>query len=320
MIILLSLLYAAVFSVLTNCFLLFEETPAVVACIIAFVVLNLCCGLVVAGCKSRRLRFLSHGVILLTSFCLSLVTAVVLFTLSVLKILPTDPIDRGVGFIYALGCLFILFWNGMICVYLTSVQLGIKIRVIGVVCGMIPVANLVVLGIILSKAYAEVRFERKKERVNRERKPKKICETRYPILLVHGVFFRDNRLLNYWGRIPHELEANGAVCYYGQHQSAASVRDSGEELAERIRAIVRETGCGKVNIIAHSKGGLDCRYAIAHGGVADLVASLTTINTPHRGCLFAEWLLDKAPAGLKERVAATYNHGARWLGDTQPDF
>ena len=86
--------------------------------------------------------------------------------------------------------------------------------------------------------------------------------------MVHGVFFRDFRNLNYWGRIPAALEANGATIFYGTHQSAASVADSGREIADRIQQILKETGCGKVNIIAHSKGGLDSRYAISKLGMA----------------------------------------------------
>ena len=58
---------------------------------------------------------------------------------------------------------------------------------------------------------------------------------------------------------------------------------------------MQKTGCGKVNIIAHSKGGLDSRYAISKLGSDKYVASLTTINTPHHGCLFAEYLLNTAP-------------------------
>jgi triacylglycerol lipase len=43
-----------------------------------------------------------------------------------------------------------------------------------------------------------------------------------------------------------------------------------------------------VNIIAHSMGGLDARYAIAKLGIASKVASLTTIGTPHRGTPLAD--------------------------------
>lgn len=128
---------------------------------------------------------------------------------------------------------------------------------------------------------------------NLQRKEQRICSTKYPILMVHGVFFRDFEHLNYWGRIPAELEANGAVICYGNHNSAAAVRDSAKELAERIHQIVIKTGCEKVNVIAHSKGGLDMRSAIALTDIAPYVASLTTINTPHRGCQFADYLLGK---------------------------
>ncbi|MCQ5134484.1 esterase/lipase family protein, partial [Coprococcus eutactus] len=72
--------------------------------------------------------------------------------------------------------------------------------------------------------------------------------------------------------------------FYCNHQSAASVAESGHYIADRIKQIIQETGCGKVNLIAHSKGGLDSRYAISMLGMAPYVASLTTINTPHRGC------------------------------------
>ena len=137
---------------------------------------------------------------------------------------------------------------------------------------------------------------------------------------VHGGFFRDYRYVNYWGRIPKELTRNGATVYYGQQQSAAAVEDSGKELAERIREIVEETGCGKVNIIAHSKGGLDSRAAIARQGMAPYVASLTTVNTPHRGCIFAEYLLEKIPAAARQKIADTYNAALKRLGDERPDF
>jgi len=43
-----------------------------------------------------------------------------------------------------------------------------------------------------------------------------------------------------------------------------------------------------VNLIAHSMGGLDARYAICRLGLADRVASLTTIGTPHLGTPLAD--------------------------------
>lgn len=214
----------------------------------------------------------------------------------------------------------ITFWNGILRVYVCSAQIGIKWRVIGLLCGWIPAVNLFVLGKILRLALEECRFESGKILENRKRKPDRVCDTRYPILMVHGVFFRDFRYLNYWGRIPGELETNGARIYYGKHQSAASVADSGAELSDRIKEILKETGADKVNIIAHSKGGLDCRYAISKLGMGEYVASLTTINTPHRGCVFADYLLGVIPEAVKEKVAAGYNAALKKLGDENPDF
>ena len=214
----------------------------------------------------------------------------------------------------------ILFWNGMIRVYLTSVQLGLKHRILATLCGWIPFLNIWYLTKIIRIASDEVEFETEKWELDEVRAENEVCKTKYPILLVHGVFFRDFRYLNYWGRIPKELKRNGAAVYYGQQQSAASVEDSGRELAARIRAILDETGCEKVNIIAHSKGGLDSRAAIAHAGCAPYVATLTTINTPHRGCIYAEYLLNKVPEAARQKVAAAYNATLKRLGDENPDF
>lgn len=217
-------------------------------------------------------------------------------------------------------CEAAVFWNGIIRVYVTSVQLGLRYRVLGIVFGLIPIANLVMLMIIYVRVKQETIFETEKFKLNESRKDDRICATKYPILLVHGVFFRDSRLLNYWGRIPAELEKNGAEIYYGEQQSALSIEQSSGELAKKIEEIVTRTGCGKVNIIAHSKGGLDSRCAISKLGCDKYVATLTTINTPHRGCIFAEYLLNTAPARIKNFVEKTYNKMFYALGDNTPDF
>lgn len=214
----------------------------------------------------------------------------------------------------------VLFWNGILRVYLTSRQLGIKWRVIGIACGFLPLIHIYILYRIIHITKAEVLLENDKYLLNRTRAENQECQTRYPLLLVHGVFFRDFRFFNYWGRIPAELKRNGAVLFYGNQQSAASVAECGQELTERIRQILEETGCEKVNIIAHSKGGLDSRYAIVKGNAAPFVASLTTINTPHRGCIFADYLLDKIPDRVCLSVAAKYNAALTRFGDKAPDF
>lgn len=214
----------------------------------------------------------------------------------------------------------LIFWDGIIRVYITSKQIGLKWRLIGIFCGMIPIAHLIALGYIIKLTYREYTDESSRYYLNEKRAGDLICDTKYPLLMVHGVFFRDLRSFNYWGRVPADLEKNGARIYYGNQESAASIDNCGKHIAARIKEIVDETGCGKVNIIAHSKGGLDSRAAITLYGAAPYVASLTTVNTPHRGCQFADYLLGKAPEGLKNAVASKYNAALRKLGDKNPDF
>lgn len=204
--------------------------------------------------------------------------------------------------------------------YTTSIQLGFKYRILGIVCGCIPIINIYMLIKIIKTTTAEYKFEKEKIKINESRKEKQICKTKYPILLVHGVFFRDFKHLNYWGRIPDELKKNGATIFYGNHNSAASVENSAKELEKRIKEIIKETNCEKVNIIAHSKGGLDARTAISKTSIAPYVASLTTINTPHRGCEFADYLLNKIPKTQQLMIANQYNKAATKLGDVNPNF
>ncbi|WP_083390073.1 esterase/lipase family protein [Angelakisella massiliensis] len=214
----------------------------------------------------------------------------------------------------------ILAWNGFIRIYLSSVQLGIKWRVLFLLFWWVPLLNLVLLGRICAIVRAEYDFETEKEAQNKIRRLNESCKTHYPIVLVHGVFFRDRKYFNYWGRIPGELIRNGAVIFYGGQQSAAATKDAAAELKENILRIIEESGCQKVNIIAHSKGGLESRYAITHLGLSSCVASLTTINTPHRGCAFVDWLLEKMPSCVCKWLANSYNGALKRLGDTNPDF
>ncbi len=266
-----------------------------------------------------RLRICGDGCDLLIIFLISSLLSAVSFIATAYRRFP----DLGILWIHLFAVIIveaIIFWNGIIRIYCTCVQLGIKWRLIGIICSWFPVMNLFVLMKIIRIASRETEFESDKITINKNRADSESCHTKYPLLFVHGVFFRDYKYLNYWGRIPKELKKNGAVIYYGNHQSAASVTDSGKELAERIRQIIEETGCGKVNIIAHSKGGLDSRYAISKLGIEDDIASLTTINTPHYGCLFADYLLSRIPEGSRNFIAQKYNAALKKFGDSSPDF
>ncbi len=293
---------------------------------LVFLFINIFPALTLRKTSTVRNKILEDGVTLLQLFLITTVAESLMIILYFLFLRPDTPggFAQSVRYLGALLLLIlmesVLFWNGIIRVYATSVQLGIKWRIIGVACGLIPFVHIWALYRIITIAAGEAAFENEKFLLDQVRSQSRLCGTRYPLLLVHGVFFRDFRFFNYWGRIPFALKQNGAILYYGSQQSAASVADCGQELAARIRDIVQQTGCEKVNIIAHSKGGLDSRYAITACGAAPYVASLTTINTPHRGCLFADYLLDKIPEKVQKSVARKYNAALKKCGDPNPDF
>ncbi len=314
-------LYSIVVSFITNSYIFVKQAPQSLFFLIPiFLFINIFAGCILFKTKRKSLKICCHGTVLLVSFYISIIVSAICQIVIAIKTIPNNYMLFVWSLVLCVCVNFVVFWNGIICVYLTSTQLGIKTRIIGIICGMIPIANLVALFFIIKTTITECLFESKKEQTNRERFDQKICSTKYPILLVHGVFFRDTKYFNYWGRIPGELEANGAKIFYGNHHSASSVADSADELKSRIAEILAETGAEKLNIIAHSKGGLDCRYAISKLGIADKVASLTTINTPHNGCLFADYLLSKIPSSTKNKVADTYNSTLKKLGEPNPDF
>lgn len=290
--------------------------PIAVMIFFAGYFLAMICGV---GAKSCRLFFLSWGTALLRVFYVALAASAVWHIAMLFMSFDGFWLTWSVSAVVCFIALAAVFWTGMILVYSLSVQMGLRHRAVGLLLGFVPIANLVMLGKIIRVSAAEYSFENGKLILNSERREKQICKTKYPLLLVHGVFFRDFKHINYWGRIPAELEANGAKIYYGEQNSAASVAESGRELKARIEQIVNETDCKKVNIIAHSKGGLDSISAIEQGA-GEYVASLTTINTPHRGCEFADYLLKKAPENMKYTVSKAYNAAAAKLGDTAPDF
>lgn len=222
--------------------------------------------------------------------------------------------------IFAIVFSLVTFMTGFIKTAIGSKQIKIADYILLLIFWWFPIVNLVLIRRFYKKAKREFIFESDKAELENARAENEICKTKYPILMVHGIFFRDWQLMNYWGRVPATLIRNGASVFYGNQQSARSIPDSAAELKTQILKVIEETGAEKVNIIAHSKGGLDSRYAISSLGMDKYVATLTTINTPHLGCDMVDYLLNKVPDGFVNWVAKRYNSIFHKLGDSEPDF
>ncbi|GME78831.1 unnamed protein product [Ambrosiozyma monospora] len=121
-------------------------------------------------------------------------------------------------------------------------------------------------------------------------------------------------LFEYWYGIKDMLKQKGCKVIVAKVPPFATIETRAQELNKFItknlykikpNEIDSETETDKpikINLIAHSMGGLDCRFLISklekHGYE---VASLTTISSPHRGTYAADFALKFLPQPLLNR-------------------
>jgi len=137
-----------------------------------------------------------------------------------------------------------------------------------------------------------------------------------PVVLVHGLFGFDRigvpgAKLHYFRGIAEHLESLGCHAHAVRLPSAASVPERAQILAERLAALPHD----RVDLVAHSLGGLDARFALARIGLAGRVRALVTVGTPHLGTPLADLATD-GPLAIARRAIAALGmpiHALDWL-------
>lgn len=121
------------------------------------------------------------------------------------------------------------------------------------------------------------------------------------VVLAHGYLgFSKIGPFEYFNGVADDLRKK---CRVGvltpQVSPIGSIRERSVSLQQQIAATFRNE---RVHIIAHSMGGLDARHLVSPNGLnrSDLVASLTTVSTPHRGSPAAD-----AALGLINEITDT---------------
>ena len=116
-----------------------------------------------------------------------------------------------------------------------------------------------------------------------------VASTRYPIVLVHGLFGFD-RIAGYpyFFEIEEALERAGATVFAVNIPAVNGNEERGKKLLEHVNRILRETGAAKVNLIGHSQGPLAARYVAALH--PEKVASVTSVSCPNHGSEIADQL------------------------------
>ena len=129
--------------------------------------------------------------------------------------------------------------------------------------------------------------------------------TTLPVLLIHG-YMEDAAVWNKWIDL---LKKDGLAVYpitfKQSDDKCGSSAEHAKELSNIIGQIKEETGQNKVNIVGHSKGGLDARVYLANN--TKDVANLVMIGTPNAGSPLAESSEICTPAvyDLRPGAAAT---------------
>ncbi|TPX68344.1 hypothetical protein SpCBS45565_g03170 [Spizellomyces sp. 'palustris'] len=127
---------------------------------------------------------------------------------------------------------------------------------------------------------------------------------RDPIVLCHGLFGFDvlgpetlpALQIHYWKGIAQALKDIGCKVHVSRVGTVAALKTRAHELRAFLEAGMEGQ---RINLIAHSMGGLDCRYVITHLPSPKFkVNSLTTVATPHRGSAFMDWCRDAFGVGL----------------------
>ena len=140
----------------------------------------------------------------------------------------------------------------------------------------------------------------------------------YPIVLAHGIILKDFKFFKAFGRIEKILKQNGYSVYTAKTDGFGTVENNAAQLKKYIERVMQESGADKVNIIAHSKGGLDAKYMIKHLEMEQAVASLTTLCTPHKGSQVATKILGM-PKFFTKFIAFWVNTVYKIFGDEKPD-
>ncbi|MGZ9738544.1 esterase/lipase family protein [Pseudomonas sp. GNP012] len=131
------------------------------------------------------------------------------------------------------------------------------------------------------------------------------ASTRYPILLIHGLFgFERIGKFELFHDIRQALRNAGARVFVPHLSAIHDNEVRGKQLLMQIERVLEGTGACKVNLIGHSQGALAARYAAAVA--PNSVASVTSVSGPNHGSELADFLRKAlTPGRLPEHVAET---------------
>ncbi len=148
------------------------------------------------------------------------------------------------------------------------------------------------------------------------------CDTKYPVVLAHGMGATDGMLgfFEYWYGIEDALEDEGANVYVTRVNCMDSTEKKGEQFRQEFLYYLAASGASKANVVGHSHGTVYTRHAITNLGISSKVASHTSVCGPQRGSAVADVIIDVLPDSGEWLVGAALDVVYGFiLGDTDPN-
>jgi triacylglycerol esterase/lipase EstA (alpha/beta hydrolase family) len=123
-----------------------------------------------------------------------------------------------------------------------------------------------------------------------------------PVILIHGYMMRGGVLWPMW----YYLKRNGfkRAFIFTYQKPWKDIPFFAEQLADEIKKILSLCNTDKVDLVAHSMGGLVARYYIDCLGGEQHVERLVTLGTPHNGTLL--WALSSFMSGAQMRPGSQF--------------
>ena len=140
---------------------------------------------------------------------------------------------------------------------------------------------------------------------------------KYPIILVHGAFVKNWLFFRCFGKIDKILKKEGHKVYVAKIDASGSIENNAVQLKEYINKIREKEQAEKVNLICHSKGGLDANYLIDKLDGDKIVASLTALCSPFKGSPVANYILSQ-PEWILKIEEFFINLFYKIIGDKKP--
>lgn len=127
-------------------------------------------------------------------------------------------------------------------------------------------------------------------------------KTKYPIMLVHGLFgFEKIVGYPYFFKIASHLKKQGNMVFCPTISAVNSTEERGEQLLLEVNKVLNHTGTQKVNLIGHSQGAPTSRYVAAIH--PERGSSVTSVNGVNFGSEIADLILDALNGKLAAKTA-----------------